>query len=199
MRQGDRDATQPQARDRAEPAPPTATHRVDSGAADQCAQDLGARTRRLLAEAGYLTLATADADGTPWSAVLQYAWLDDPPRFLFGSATCSRHSRHVAERPRVGGSLFVTGTSLLDVDGAQFSGTCRELTAAEVDRYHATFYDAVLPDPDARTRWTLPPAALLPPADHRLYVVEVDRWWLVDTSTWEQDRIDRRVEAPLAG
>jgi hypothetical protein len=26
----------------------------------------------------------------------------------------------------------------------------------------------------------------------------VDRWWLIDTSTWIEDRIDRRIEMPLS-
>ncbi|HEV7649890.1 MAG TPA: pyridoxamine 5'-phosphate oxidase family protein [Actinophytocola sp.] len=158
---------------------------------------LASRSRRLLDEAKYLTLGTVSTDGRPWSAVLQYAWLGEPLRFLFGSAIQARHSRHVATRPRISGSLFVTGGGeLLAVDGAQFSGSCVELCAAEVHRYHATFYDAVLPDARDRTEWTLPPEALLEPAEHRLYLIEVEQWWLVDTSTWAEDRIDRRVQVP---
>ena len=159
---------------------------------------LADRTRRILAEATYLSLSTVSADGMPWTAVLQYAWLPNPLRFLFGSATQSRHSAHVATRPHVSGSLFVAGdAALTEVDGAQFTGTCRELTAAEVATHHCTFYDAVLPDEASRAEYTLPAEALLPPADHRIYVVTVDRWWLIDTSTWIEDRIDRRIEMPL--
>lgn len=157
------------------------------------------RTTRLLNEARYLTLATASADGSPWSAVLQYAWLADPLRLLFGSAARSRHSRDVAVRPEVGGALFVAGgADLLSVDGAQFSGFCRELSAEEVDRFHESFYAALLPDPRERAEWALPPSALLAPAEHRVYVIEVRRWWLVDTTTWADDRVDRRAEVPLA-
>ncbi|XVS61958.1 pyridoxamine 5'-phosphate oxidase family protein [Actinosynnema sp. CA-299493] len=154
------------------------------------------RTRRLLDEAKYLTLATVSPDGTPWSAVLQYAWLAEPLRLLFGSAVQSRHSRDIAVRPQVSGTLFTakTGGGLTAVDGAQFSGTCTELRDEDVERFHSSFYDAVLPDPQDRARWTLPSSQLAPPAPHRLYVIEVERWWLVDTSTWAEDRIDRRVE-----
>lgn len=159
---------------------------------------LGDRTRRILDEAKYLTIGTASAEGVPWSAVLQYAWLADPLRFLFGSPNRTRHSRHIAVRPQVSGSLFVTGDSLTSVDGAQFSGTCFELSAEDVARFHTTFYDAVLPDPESRAKWTLPPSALVSPADHRLYLIEVERWWLIDTRTWEEDRIDRRIEMPAA-
>ncbi|HEY0451328.1 pyridoxamine 5'-phosphate oxidase family protein [Actinophytocola sp.] len=157
------------------------------------------RSRRLLDEARYLTMATVSTGGQPWAAVLQYAWLAGPLRFLFGSAIQSRHSRDIATRPRISGSLFVAGDALMAVDGAQFSGTCRELSTEEVARYHATFYDAVLPDARDRAEWTLPPSALLPPAEHRLYLIEVDQWWLVDTRTWAEDRIDRRVQVSLAG
>lgn len=156
------------------------------------------RTKRILAEAKYLSLSTVSDEEQPWSAVLQYAWLADPLRFLFGSATQSSHSRHIETRPAVSGSLFVTGDGeLTSVDGAQFTGTCRELTAAEVHEHHATFYDALLPDEKSRAEYTLPVELLLPPANHRIYQITVDRLWLVDTSTWVEDRIDRRVEVPL--
>jgi uncharacterized protein YhbP (UPF0306 family) len=155
------------------------------------------RVKRILAEAKYLSLSTVDEDGLPWVAVLQYAWLVGPLRFLFGSATQSRHSRHVAVRPTVGGALFVAGDELTAVDGAQFVGTCRELTADEVRGHHSAFYEALLPDEEVRAEYTLPVELLLPPADHRIYQVTVDRLWLVDTSTWVEDRIDRRVEVPL--
>ncbi|MEV4663163.1 pyridoxamine 5'-phosphate oxidase family protein [Micromonospora echinofusca] len=159
--------------------------------------DLADRLHRVLADAKYLSLSTMSADRRPWTSVLQYAWLPNPLRFLFGSATQSRHSRHVAARPRVSGALFVTGGALTEVDGAQFTGTCRELTPDEVRTHHATFYDALLPDEASRAEYTLPVSALLPPAEHRIYQVTVDRVWLVDTSTWIEDRIDRRIEVDL--
>ncbi|MGB3439796.1 MAG: pyridoxamine 5'-phosphate oxidase family protein [Actinophytocola sp.] len=159
---------------------------------------LATRTRRLLDEAKYLSLATVSTDEQPWSTVLQYAWLPDPLRFLFGSAIQSRHSNDITTRPLVSGSLFVAGNELMAVDGAQFNGVCRELSSAEVELYHATFYDAVLPDAKDRAEYTLPASALVAPAPHRLYLVEVEQWWLVDTRTWAEDRIDRRVKIPLS-
>lgn len=164
--------------------------------------NLAGRTWRLLEEAKYLTLATVSDDGLPWAAVLQYAWLRDPLRLLFGSAVRARHSRHVAARPQVGGSLFATandgaGAAIASVDGAQFTGRCAELPAADVARLHATFYEAVLPDPRMRAEWALPSSSLCPPAEHRLYMITVGRWWLIDTRTWAEDRIDRRIEVPL--
>jgi uncharacterized protein YhbP (UPF0306 family) len=156
------------------------------------------RTKRILEEAKYLSLSTVSQSGEPWSAVLQYAWLAQPLRFLFGSATQSSHSGHIATNPVVSGSLFTTGNgALTEVDGAQFTGTCRELTEAEVREHHATFYDALLPDEESRAEYTLPVELLLPPAEHRIYQITVQRLWLIDTSTWIEDRIDRRIEVEL--
>jgi uncharacterized protein YhbP (UPF0306 family) len=161
---------------------------------------LASRTRRLLDKATYLNLATVSADSEPWVAVLQYAWLPDPLRFVFGSAVGSRHSRHISRSPRVSGSLYVAADADADftaVDGAQFTGACREIEADELDRFYAPFYEAVFPDAEERATWMLPQSLLRAPADHRLYLVVVDRWWLIDTRTWAEDRIDRRVEMPL--
>lgn len=156
------------------------------------------RTKRVLEEARYLSLSTVSPTGQPWAAVLQYAWLPRPLRFLFGSATRSRHSGHIVANPTVSGSLYVMGDgALTEVDGAQFTGTCRELTEDEVRRHHATFYDALLPDEESRHEYTLPVEALLAPADHRIYQITVENLWLIDTSTWIEDRIDRRVEVEL--
>lgn len=162
---------------------------------------LAGRTRRLLDQARYVNLATASPEGVPWVAVLEYAWLADPLRLVFGSATGSRHSLDVGSSPRVAGSLFVagdaTGAAFTGIDGAQFTGRCSEIPAEDLDRFYPAFYEAVLPDAQQRAEWMLPRSLLASPAQHRLYLIEVERWWLIDTRTWAQDRIDRRVEMPL--
>ncbi|MER6015694.1 pyridoxamine 5'-phosphate oxidase family protein [Streptomyces bluensis] len=158
------------------------------------------RTAHLLNEARYLNLATT-RDGTPWVATLEYAWFADPLRFVFGSATGSRHSRDIRCEPRVSGSLFVTagatGVAIAPVDGAQFTGRCTEIGADLLDEYYRPFYETVFPDAGQREQWRLPRELLQPPAAHRLYLVVVERWWLIDTRTWADDRIDRRIELPL--
>jgi uncharacterized protein YhbP (UPF0306 family) len=162
---------------------------------------LAGRTLRLLNNARYLNLATVSEDGLPWVAVLEYAWLLDPLRFVFGSATGSRHSRHVAKLPQVSGSLFLAGNGegleVSAVDGAQFTGSCAEVAADDLDHFYSIFYETVFPDPQQRAEWMLPQSLLRAPAEHRLYLIEVERWWLIDTRTWAEDRIDRRVEMPL--
>ncbi|WP_416529989.1 pyridoxamine 5'-phosphate oxidase family protein [Streptomyces coelicoflavus] len=167
------------------------------------ADDLLKRSRQLLDTARYLNLATASEQGDPWVATLEYAWFAAPLRFVFGSATGSRHSRHVQARPQVSGSLFTAGrhesvADLASVDGAQFTGRCTEVPPNRLDTYYTEFYATVFPNPHQRAEWQLPPSLLRHPAPHRLYLVEVDRWWLIDTRTWAEDRIDRRIEVPAA-
>ncbi|GHE57239.1 pyridoxamine 5'-phosphate oxidase family protein [Streptomyces capitiformicae] len=158
------------------------------------------RTARLLNEARYLNLATT-WDGTPWVATLEYVWFPGPLRLVFGSTTGSRHSRDIDREPRVSGSLFVTagaaGVAIAPVDGAQFTGLCSEIGPDLLEEYYTPFYETVFPDAEQRAQWQLPRELLRPPAAHRLYVVTVERWWLIDTRTWADDRIDRRIELPL--
>jgi len=160
------------------------------------------RTRRLLRRARYVNLATTNAQGRPWVATLEYAWFAEPLRLVFGSATVSRHSRDIAANPAVSGSLFIAPTGPeLDIDatdGAQFTGTCTEIPPDRLDDYYAPFYEAVFPDPSQRAAFQLDRRLLAAPEPHRLYLVTVNQWWLIDTSTWERDRIDRRSEVPLA-
>lgn len=158
------------------------------------------RSVSILRSARYLTLATVSDSGQPWAAVLQYAWLFRPLRFVVGSAIGAQHSRDVAASPVVAGALYVAGDSGLDpaaIDGAQFTGRCRELDGADLDDYYDVFYRSLFPDDDERREWTLPRHLLEAPAPHRLYLVEVERWWIVDTRTWAEDRIDKRVEVAL--
>lgn len=159
------------------------------------------RTRQLLDKARYLNLATVSADGQPWVSTVEYAWLAPPLRFIFGSATTSRHAHHIARTPQVAGSLFIAGTTagldISSVDGAQFTGHCTEITPTALNDYYTPFYETVFPDPEQRAEWMLPRTQLRAPEVHRLYLIEVTAWWLIDTTTWPQDRIDRRIKIPL--
>ncbi|MEV4339416.1 pyridoxamine 5'-phosphate oxidase family protein [Streptomyces sp. NPDC049590] len=158
------------------------------------------RTVHLLDRARYLNLATA-RDGAPWVATLEYAWFAAPLHFVFGSSTGARHSGDLRADPRVSGSLYVTegaaGVAVASIDGAQFTGRCTEIGPERLAAYHAPFYETVFPDAGQRARWQLPPELLRGAAPHRLYRVDVERWWLIDTRHWEEDRIDRRVELSL--
>jgi Pyridoxamine 5'-phosphate oxidase len=63
----------------------------------------------------YLTLATADAAGTPWASPVWFAH-DGYVRFVWVSRPDARHSQNVAARPEVGIVVF---DSTVPVGGAQ--------------------------------------------------------------------------------
>jgi hypothetical protein len=61
---------------------------------------------RTIVEANaYMTLATADAEGTPWASPVWFAH-DDHRDFLWVSRPGARHSRNIAGRPDVGIVIF---------------------------------------------------------------------------------------------
>lgn len=158
------------------------------------------RSKRILDEAHYVTLATVSSSGEPWSSAVHYIWMHDPLRMLFSSVTDSQHSRNVADHPLVSGSLFITGVPneipIATVDGAQFLSTCTEVPQVELEEYHARFFEAAFPDLAMRQTWMLPRSAFRPPMVHRLYLITITRWWVIDFSTWAEDKIDRRIEVP---
>lgn len=67
--------------------------------------DAARLARDLIDANAYLTLATADRDGRPWASPVWFAH-DGYSTFYWVSAPDARHSRNIAERPRVGIVIF---------------------------------------------------------------------------------------------
>jgi hypothetical protein len=105
--------------------------------------------------------------------------------------------------PLVSGSLFLTGLtgddapSGLPIDGAQFLGECREVTADELPAYHRRYYESNFPDPAVRAQWTLPLDEFRGAGRRRFYRLDIDRWWLYDAHRWTVDKHDTRIEVPV--
>jgi nitroimidazol reductase NimA-like FMN-containing flavoprotein (pyridoxamine 5'-phosphate oxidase superfamily) len=59
----------------------------------------------IIAANRYMTLATADADGTPWASPVWYA-TEDGRMFYWVSDPDARHSRNIAERPEIAIVIF---------------------------------------------------------------------------------------------
>src|SRR5215207_6507697 len=131
---------------------------------DTAAHDPDGLARALVAENSYLTLATADADGVPWASPVWFA-----PRgldvFVWASKPGARHSRNIAENPRVSLVIF-------DSSKAPGEGSALYLSADAELVDDATFEDA-LAVYNARSlerglaEWD--PAKVREPAKHRLY------------------------------
>jgi nitroimidazol reductase NimA-like FMN-containing flavoprotein (pyridoxamine 5'-phosphate oxidase superfamily) len=67
--------------------------------------DPSAEARRIVSENSYLTLATADADGTPWANPVWFA-AHGLEEFVWASKPGARHSQSIAVRPSVGIVIF---------------------------------------------------------------------------------------------
>jgi len=65
-----------------------------------------AQTARSIIDANaYMTLATADAGGSPWASPVWFAVAPDGA-FIWLSKPGARHSRNIAQRPEVGIAIF---------------------------------------------------------------------------------------------
>jgi uncharacterized protein YhbP (UPF0306 family) len=154
------------------------------------------RSTSLLDNARFLTLATRGAE-EPWAATVNFVPLRSPLRLLWYSLRSARHSRHIAENPRVAASIFMTGLPGLGLDGAQLAGTCESVEDRVAD-HHRLYYELNFPDEALRAQWLLPLSEFTVDGPRRFYLLTVSRWWLLDIERWLRDKHDTRIEIPDA-
>ena len=131
---------------------------------DTAALDPYRLSRTLVAENSYLTLATAGADGVPWASPVWFA-ARELDVFVWASKPGARHSRNIAENPRV--SLVIFDSSKAPGEG---SALYVSADAELVDE--PTFADALAVYNTRSVERGLgewDPAKLRGPAKHRLY------------------------------
>ena len=74
----------------------------------------------------YLVLATADADGRPWSTPVYYAH-HGPSELFWVSSPDATHSRNIAVRPEVGIVVFDSGAPISTGQGVYMPATAAEV------------------------------------------------------------------------
>lgn len=149
--------------------------------------------RKLLEENQYLTLATADASGRPWSSTVWYtAWqrTASPQRlaveFIWLSRPEAQHSINLLQRPEVGISIFNSTQPAGTGDGLQFGARAERVPDDELDEAAAAFSRASLAAGGGA--WTR--AQVEAPAPPRLYIARIERAFLLGSGS--------RIELPLA-
>jgi hypothetical protein len=163
---------------------------------------LARRSRFLLDNARFVTLATSGPDG-PWASTVNFVALNDPLRLLWYSQRTARHSQNIAATPRISGSLFLTGLTGADapaglpLDGGQLTGTCHEVSGDELPDLYHSYYQKNFPDEAVRQQWLLPLTDFHDDGPRRFYLLTVDRMWLFDAERWTVDRSDTRIEVPV--
>jgi len=125
---------------------------------------------KLLASIRYMTLATVNADGRPWASPVWFA-APIPTELLWVSDPNARHSQNIATRPEVAIVVFDSTVPEGEGWGLYMEATATLAEPNDVERFHDD--------------WTL--GDVTAPAKHRLYVANVQRWWVLDEH-------DERVE-----
>jgi nitroimidazol reductase NimA-like FMN-containing flavoprotein (pyridoxamine 5'-phosphate oxidase superfamily) len=133
----------------------------------------------------FMTLATADADGTPWASPVWFCAGERAAELYWVSRPGSRHSRNIAQRPEVAVVVFDSRVRPGEADALYMEARARELDGAELQRGIAIFSAASVARLDRA--WTIDDVQ--PPAELRLYRADVAQHWLLDP---DRTGIDRR-------
>jgi uncharacterized protein YhbP (UPF0306 family) len=97
---------------------------------DQPPRDLerDAVARAIIDIQRYMTIATADANGTPWASPVWYAH-DRYSRLLWASKPASRHSKNIESRPQIGIAIFDSSVAAGEGQGVYVSATATAIEA----------------------------------------------------------------------
>ncbi|GAA1477141.1 hypothetical protein GCM10009623_15870 [Nocardioides aestuarii] len=156
-------------------------------------RELVERAQRLLEANQYLTLATADASGRPWSSTVWYAaWQPAPSadawslELVWLSLPAAQHSQNLEARPDVGISIFDSGQPAGTGDGLQLAARAELVPDDRLDEAAAVFSAASLAAGGGP--WTR--AQVSEPARPRLWVARPVAAYVLGGGT--------REEVPLA-
>jgi len=146
-----------------------------------------AEARALIAQNDYLTLATAGADGAPWASPVWFA-ARGLELFVWASKPGARHSRNIAENPRVSFAIFDSMCVLGEGRAVYVAADARLVEPAGFAEALAVYNAA------SRARglpaWSAD--QLTAPARHRLYAAVAREVFVLDDH-------DERVAVPLDG
>ena len=95
--------------------------------------DLAAHARALLDANRYLTLATVNADGRPWTSPLYFAFAGERD-FYWVSETDALHSRNLAGRPQVSIAVFDSTVAPYHGRAVYAAAQAREVSGDDLDR-----------------------------------------------------------------
>ena len=150
------------------------------------------KSRSIIEENGYLTLATCDGN-TPWTAGIAYA-VDENYDFYFYSAKNSRHAEQMKRNPNVAITIYNSTLPPEDVDGLQASGVVSRVKLTDLPRVMELYYRQIFTDELIREQWRQPISAFKGIAVKRFYKISLNKLYKLDLSTTE---VDRRVEIDL--
>jgi nitroimidazol reductase NimA-like FMN-containing flavoprotein (pyridoxamine 5'-phosphate oxidase superfamily) len=148
--------------------------------------ELVAAAREIIDANLYLTLATADADGTPWASPVWYAQAGYR-EFLWVSRPDTRHSRNIASRSRLAIVIFDSTVPEGAAQAVYVEASAEQVPEPERAQAMETFSGKSVAT--GSPAWTVNDVTA--PAEHRLYRATATAHYVLGVT-------DRRVPVPLA-
>ena len=150
------------------------TEQTHANTGDPDPTELRAVARSIIDANRYMTLATADEQGSPWASPVWYSPVEYR-EFLWVSSPEARHSRNLAARPQLAIVIFDSheagGWKAL-----YMSAVAEQLAEAEVDDAIHVF--SRHGEAQGLRAWTR--EDVVPPARHRLYRATVSEHFVLD-------------------
>jgi uncharacterized protein YhbP (UPF0306 family) len=137
----------------------------------------------------YLTLGTADRDGTPWLTPLYYT-PDGYADFYWISSPDAAHSRNIGRRAEVSIVIFDSQAVIGTAQAVYARATAEQVPDADLPDAVRVAFSPRFPGVRSMT-----PDQLMAPASFRLYRARITRRWILDP---EKGSSDRRVEVPAS-
>jgi nitroimidazol reductase NimA-like FMN-containing flavoprotein (pyridoxamine 5'-phosphate oxidase superfamily) len=128
----------------------------------------------LIAANRYMTIATADAQGTPWVSPVWFAPSGDA-HLLWVSDPAARHSRNIAARPEIAIVVFDSRVEVGSAEALYLQGTAQEVAGEELQPGIDAFSEHSVRG--GAMPWTL--ADVTAPARHRLYRATIAERWVL--------------------
>ena len=125
--------------------------------------DLDAHARALVDANLYVTLGTADADGSPWVSPVYFATADYAD-YYWVSAEDAAHSRNIEARPRVSMVIFDSQVPTYHGRAVYLSATAAVVAGDDVERGLAVY-----PGAASRGASRVETADVTAPSRYRLY------------------------------
>lgn len=118
-------------------------------------KDIYEKTKELIEENKFLSLATVDNDGNLWSTPLSYSY-DEDYNFYFTSELDSQHIINIIDNPNVSFTIFDSTKRVSEVDGLQIRGIVGEVDKKDLEAVVKNYYNFVFKDPEERKKWEAP-------------------------------------------
>ena len=125
--------------------------------------DLDAHARAIIEANLYLTLGTADAEGTPWVSPVYFATADYA-EYYWVSAIDAAHSCNLAQRRQLSMVIFDSQVPAYHGRAVYLTGVATELEGRDLDRGIEIY-----PGPVTRGANSVTLEDVTPPSEYRLY------------------------------